>query len=320
MKSKMLLRIGTRGSALAMRQANMVREAIAAACPDREPTLVPIKTKGDVILEVPLAALGGKGLFVKEIELALLDGLVDVAVHSMKDLPGELTPGLVIAAVPEREDPRDVLVSREGVGLIDLPPGARVGTSSLRRKAQLLRKRPDLKVEGLRGNLDTRLKKITREGLDAIVVAAAGLKRMGWHSFVTEYLPVEEFVPAIGQGALAIEAIQGNEGVVRLARSIDHRETHLAVMVERAFSRRLGGSCQIPVAAHCTVNPEGLSLMGLVVSLDGKRIVEGMVNGPVEEGEALGHRLAEELLARGADQIIREFTPVRGFSTGGPIG
>lgn len=298
--------IGTRGSKLALWQAEHVAGRLRGVFPDCLVRLETIRTTGDKILDVPLAQVGGKALFVKEIEEALLAGQVDLAVHSMKDVPTELPPGLVIAAVGEREDPLDVLISRTGATLAGLPRGARVGTSSLRRQAQLLHHRPDLAVVGLRGNLDTRIRKLQEEGLDAIVVAAAGVRRLGLASLITETLPADILLPAIGQGALGIEIRQGEPTGTAIANALDHPETHIAVRAERAMLARLEGGCQVPIAAHATVSGEGISLRGLVASLDGKKLVRGEMRGATGSSEAVGTTLAEDLLSRGAAEILHE--------------
>ncbi|HYL80868.1 MAG TPA: hydroxymethylbilane synthase, partial [Candidatus Acidoferrum sp.] len=237
---------------------------------------------------------------------ALLAGQADLAVHSMKDVPTELPAGVVIAAVGEREDPLDVLISRTGEKLDGLPRGARVGTSSLRRQAQLLHHRPDLVVVGLRGNLDTRIRKLQEEGLDAIVVAAAGVKRLGLTRLITEALPTDILLPAIGQGALGIEIRQGDPTAAAAVTSLDHAETHLAVRTERAMLARLEGGCQVPIAAHATVSAGEITLRGLVASLDGRRLVRGENRGSTDGFEALGTGLAEDLLSRGAAEILQE--------------
>jgi hydroxymethylbilane synthase len=302
--------IGTRGSQLALWQANHVTERLRAACPGLSVRLETIKTTGDKILDVPLAQVGGKALFVKEIEEALLGGSVDLAVHSMKDVPTDLPAGLTIAAVTEREDPLDVLISRRGARLRDLPSGARVGTSSLRRQAQLLHHRPDLTIVGLRGNLDTRIRKLDSQGLDAIVLAAAGVKRLGWMDRITEFLSPEICLPAIGQGALGIEmreprAASREPSVPRIVNALDHPETHVAVLAERAFLRRLEGGCQVPFAAHARIAEGQLLLRGLVASPDGRRLVRGERRGTPGEAEAVGTALAEDLLAHGATEILQ---------------
>jgi hydroxymethylbilane synthase len=268
-----------------------------------------IKTTGDKLLDVPLAKVGGKALFVKEIEEALLERRVDLAVHSMKDVPTELPHGLTIGAVSEREDPHDVLITRTGARFKDLPSGARVGTSSLRRQAQLLHHRPDLQIIGLRGNLDTRIRKLATEGLDAIVVAAAGVKRLGLMDRITQFLPPDICLPAIGQGALGIESRQGDPTGTATGLVLDHPGTHVAVMAERAFLRRLGGGCQVPFAAHARILNDQVILRGLVATPDGKQMINGERQGPRTEGEVVGTALAEDLLSRGAGEIIRALLP-----------
>jgi hydroxymethylbilane synthase len=271
---------------------------------------------GDKILDVPLAQVGGKALFVKEIEEALLAGQVDLAVHSMKDVPTDLPPGLTIAAIPRREDAADVLISRRGARLADLPRGARVGTSSLRRQAQLLHIRPDLAIVSLRGNLDTRIRKLSDEGLDAIVLAAAGVARLGLAHVVTEVLPPEVLLPAIGQGALGIEVREpGTESrepraesraarVAEMVKALDDRETHVAVRAERAMLKRLGGGCQVPIAAWATVEADAILLRGLIAATDGVTVIRGEARGTVGEPETVGRDLAEDLLQRGGQAVL----------------
>ncbi|HSB70220.1 MAG TPA: hydroxymethylbilane synthase [Candidatus Methylomirabilis sp.] len=308
--------IGTRGSKLALWQAEHVAGRLRGAFPSFTVRLETIKTTGDKIQDVPLAQVGGKALFVKEIEEALLAGRVDLAVHSMKDVPTELPSGLCIAAVSEREDPLDVLISRTGASLAGLPRGGRVGTSSLRRQAQLLHHRPDLTIVGLRGNLDTRIRKLTDEGLDAIVVAAAGVRRLGLTHLITERLRADILLPAIGQGALGIEIRAPHPAagsperqapsILQQVSVLDHPETHTAVRAERAMLSRLEGGCQVPIAAHATVSDGGIVLQGLVASLDGGRLVRGDMRGGSGDAEAMGAALAEDLLRRGAAEILRE--------------
>lgn len=269
-------------------------------------TLQRIKTSGDKILDVPLATIGGKGLFVKEIEEALLREEIDLAVHSMKDVPTVLPNGLAILCVPAREDPRDVLISRDSCSLDQLPRGSRIGTSSLRRQAQLLHYRQDLRVEILRGNLDTRLRKLHKGQYDAIVLAAAGLNRMGWSDQVTEYLPLEVSLPAIGQGALGLEGRRNDGFVQRLLEKLEHRPTRTAVTAERALLERLQGGCQVPIAAHATVKGETLIMDGLIASVDGRRLIRDTIQGPVAQAHSLGMQLAEKLLTRGGDLILNE--------------
>jgi hydroxymethylbilane synthase len=298
--------LGTRGSRLAVWQAEWVQARLRESAPDVTVTLRRIKTSGDKILDVPLATIGGKGLFVKEIEDALLQGDIDLAVHSMKDVPTVLPGGLEILCVPAREDPRDALISREAKPLDRLPKGARVGTSSLRRQAQLLHHRPDLRIEMLRGNLDTRLRKLRDGEFDAVVVAAAGLKRMGWLEQVTEYLPSDVSLPAIGQGALGLEG-RGDDAFVRgVVASLDDAPTRTAVTAERALLERLEGGCQVPIAAHARLSEGRLHLEGLVASVDGRRLVRDSIEGPVASARELGRRLAEQLLRRGGEAILNE--------------
>ncbi len=300
--------IGTRGSKLALWQANWVKSELEKKYPHVNVTLLRIKTTGDKITDVPLAQVGGKGLFVKEIEEALLDGRAHLAVHSMKDVPTEFPEGLSLAAIAEREDPRDALISAGGVLLKDLPKGARVGTSSLRRQAQLLSLRPDLEIVQLRGNLDTRLRKLDEGEYDAILLAGAGVNRLGWQARITELLAPEIFLPAIGQGAIGIETKIDDDETNGLIAFFDHRETSRAVRGERALLKRLEGGCQVPIAAYGTVNEGGveMTLTGLVGSTDGKTIIKDVVSGPVAEAEGLGVRLAESLLKKGAWDILKD--------------
>jgi hydroxymethylbilane synthase len=297
------MKIGTRGSKLALQQAAWVKERIAAQHPDLQIKVVRIKTTGDRITGVPLARVGGKGLFVKEIEEALLRGEIDLAVHSVKDVPTELPSGLHLGAITERKDPRDVLISRDGRMLQELSPGSRIGTSSLRRGAQLLGINPRWEIVPLRGNLDTRIKKLKTKGLDAVIVAAAGVRRMGLVDHITEYLAPEVMLPAVGQGALGIECHR--EGVVNeLIAFLNNPDSAMAVQGERAFLRRLEGGCQVPIAAYGTVRGGGLYLRGMVARLDGSRFFRAEAQG--DDPKAVGERLAEDLLAQGADKVLRE--------------
>jgi hydroxymethylbilane synthase len=296
--------IGTRGSKLALWQANWVKDAISRSHPQLTVELAIIKTKGDKILDVPLAKVGGKGLFVKEIEEALLDGRIDLAVHSMKDMPAEIPAGLCIGAIPEREEPRDVLITRENRTLDQLTVGARVGTSSLRRAAQLLHVRPDLVIVPLRGNLDTRLKKLQTESLDAIVLAAAGVRRLGLADRITQVLDEAVMLPAVGQGALCIETRAQDPRIGPIIAHLDDPATRQVVLGERAFLNRLEGGCQVPIAGHGHIGPEGYTLTGLVCELDGSRQVKLSRTGPESRSEAIGLELAEALLARGAGEIL----------------
>jgi hydroxymethylbilane synthase len=301
------LRIATRGSALALWQANHVRDRLMKDDEQLQVDLVVLKTQGDKILDRALSEVGGKGLFVKEIEEALLDGRADVAVHSMKDLPAEIPPQLILAAVPEREDPRDALIVAPSVAARDvasLPEKARVGTSSLRRVAQLRAKRPDLDVIPLRGNVDTRLRKVQGGELDAIVLACAGLKRLGHGAAITAALSVEESLPAIGQGALAIECRGADADVRARLAKLHHEETAHAVLAERGFLARLAGDCKTPLAAHATLRGGRVHLTGLVASPDGLESLRATLDGTTDEAEQIGRRLAEELLTRGAQRLI----------------
>jgi len=297
--------IGTRGSKLALRQSLMVKEALENLWEGLEVELSIIKTTGDKITDVPLAKVGGKGLFVKEIEDALLAGSVDLAVHSMKDVPAELPSGLIIGAIPKREDPRDVLVSVSYRSLMDLPQGAVVGTSSLRRTVQIRMLRPDLKVETLRGNLDTRLRKV-KEGLfDAVILAAAGIHRMGWHEVIAEYLDPQEFLPAVGQGALGIEIREDDREIAELVSKIHDKTTAFSVTAERSFLRELEGGCQVPIGCHCFVENGTVRLVGMIASLDGATVVRDEIKGRLDEAEMLGRKLAQELRRKGGEEILK---------------
>ena len=307
---KNILRIGTRGSKLALWQANWVKQAIEARQAHLAVEILIIKTKGDKILDVPLAKIGGKGLFVKEIEEALLDGGIDIAVHSMKDMPGDIPQGLCVGAVPERENPFDVLISAHGFCLKDLKIGARIGTSSLRRSAQLFHVRPDLNIVPLRGNLDTRLKKLDSDELDAIILAAAGVRRLGLEDRITEYLDEDILLPAAGQGALCIEIRDNDAKTTAAVSGLDHFRTRRVVLGERAFLHRLQGGCQVPIAAYGKTDGNAIWLSGLVASLDGKNIIRDSVSGPEAEAESLGIQLAERLLSKGADRLLDELLSV----------
>lgn len=296
------LRIGTRGSQLALTQSRWVQAALQRHHPDLTVELVTIKTTGDRFVDTPLSTIGGKGVFVKEIEEALTDGRIDCAVHSMKDVPTELAPGLVIAAIPLREDPRDTLISRTRGTLTDLPHGARLGTSSLRRMALVRAQRADLEVVALRGNVDSRLRKLDAGELDAVVLAAAGLRRLGIVRADTTLLDAIEFVPAIGQGALAIES---RDDVTRtLLAVLDHVDTRIAIDAERAFLARVGGSCRTPLAAHATVRAGEVDLRALIADPDGTTVVRGNCSGTTGSAAELGCDLADDLLARGGRRIL----------------
>ncbi|ABA90298.1 hydroxymethylbilane synthase [Syntrophotalea carbinolica DSM 2380] len=302
--SSSALRIGTRASRLALWQAEWVQQQLETLHPGLSVVLVPITTKGDKILDVPLAKVGGKGLFVKEIEEALYDGSIDLAVHSMKDVPSVLPPGLILPCIPPREDPRDALVTPDGRSFAQLPQGARIGTSALRRQAQLLHRRPDLDIVSLRGNVETRLRKMEEEDMDGIVLAAAGLKRLELAERIAEYLSVDVSLPAIGQGALGLECREGDDRTLELIAPLHDADTAVAVRAERAFLRRLNGGCQVPLAAHATVAEQTLTMVGLVAEVDGGSLIKETLAAPVAQAEAVGCQLAETLLARGADRIL----------------
>ena len=298
--------LGTRGSKLALCQSEWFQSKIHEVEPDVRVVLKKIQTSGDKIVDVPLAQIGGKGLFVKEIEEALLAGEIDLAVHSMKDVPAQLPDGLEILCVPPREDPRDALISRDNCSFNALKQGAQIGTASLRRQAQLLHARPDLQISMLRGNLDTRLRKLKEGQFDAIVLAAAGLHRLAWSKHITEYLPPMLCLPAIGQGALGIEGRSQDDFVRSILAKLDDQATHTTVLAERAFLHRLEGGCQVPIAAAATLVDGGLLLDGLVASVDGKTILREQTHGACQDARQLGVQLAERLLNQGGDKILRE--------------
>jgi hydroxymethylbilane synthase len=299
--------IGTRGSSLALWQANHVTERLQGLHPELQIEVRVIHTRGDLVRDRALSQVGGRGLFVKEIESALLSGEIDMAVHSLKDMTSEQPQGLRLGAILERADARDALVRRDSEGqLQDLPQGARVGTSSLRRRAQLLAARPDLQVLDLRGNVDTRLRKLGEGDYDAVILAVAGLQRLGHTSAISQALPVDLMLPAVGQGALCVEVRAGDEQVDRLLASLDHPATRQATQAERAFLRRLEGGCQVPIGAHAEVVDDRLHLQGLIAALDGSRLVRDETRGPALEAAQLGWDLAERLLAAGGDAILEE--------------
>ncbi|HZJ52924.1 MAG TPA: hydroxymethylbilane synthase [Myxococcaceae bacterium] len=299
----MPLRIATRKSPLALWQAHHVAGQLRARSPGIEVTLVELSTEGDRMLDGPLSRIGGKGLFVKEIEAALLDGRADLAVHSLKDVTSSFPPGLVLAAVPEREDPRDAWVSPGGLRFADIPRGGRVGTSSLRRACQLRALRPDLEVVSLRGNVGTRLRKTEEQGLSGSILALAGLRRLGLEQRVTELLPPEVMLPAVGQGALALECAEGSAHRPLLA-SLEHRPTRVPIDAERAFLEKLEGGCTVPLAAHAILEGDQLWVRGLVGAPDGSEVVRAELRGPAARARALGKELAEELLRRGARALL----------------
>ncbi len=297
------IRIATRESGLALAQSGQVGARLQAVL-GVETELVPMKTRGDR-LAGSLAKVGGKGLFVKEVEDAVLAGRADLAVHSAKDLPAELAPGLVLAAFPERADPRDALVTRApGLALDSLPEGARVGTGSLRRRSQLLARRRDLRVEPLRGNVDTRLRKLESEGLDAVVLACAGLERLGLGERIGERVAPEALLPAVGQGTLALEAREGGALADDLA-AVDHRATRLAILAERAFLQRLAGDCNVPLAAYAELREDGrVGLRALLADPDGRQVLRASADAPPEAAATAGQAAAESILRQGGDALL----------------
>jgi len=300
------IRIGTRGSRLALVQTHSVADAIRAKHPEVAVVVEIIETQGDRVLDRPLSAIGDAGVFIKEIEAALLEERVDLAVHSMKDLPSKLTDGLALAATTERFDPRDVLVARSASSLETLPRGGTVATGSLRRRSQLLALRPDLKVEDLRGNVPTRLEKFDRSTWDAIILAGAGLERLGLATRIRSYIPLESMLPAVGQGALALETRASDREIAETLAFLSHAPTERAVVSERSFLARLEGGCRVPIAAYAEIRGGSLSLRGYVGAVDGSRHLRREIEGDSSRAEGLGLELAESMLAEGAAAIIRQ--------------
>lgn len=300
------LKIATRQSPLALWQANFVKDRLTEIYPDLTVELVPMVTKGDVILDTPLAKIGGKGLFVKELENALLNGEADIAVHSMKDVPMEFPAGLGLSVICKREDPRDAFVSNRYRSLHELPPGAIVGTSSLRRQCQLKTLRPDLNVQSLRGNVGTRLSKLDKGDYDAVILASAGLIRLGMRERIASFIETEISLPAAGQGAVGIECRTGDERVQKLLAPLADAETTACVLAERAMNNRLQGGCQVPIGGYAVLNGDELHLRALVGALDGSKIIRAEGKSAVKNAEVLGVRIAEQLLAQGADKILAD--------------
>ncbi|HDZ89070.1 MAG: hydroxymethylbilane synthase [Deltaproteobacteria bacterium] len=300
----MNLKIGTRGSRLALMQSQWVKGEIEARHPHVRVELVRIKTTGDRVVDAPLSKIGGKGLFVKEIEEALLENRVDLAVHSMKDVPAELPDGLMLSTFPQRENPADALISAKGETLDQLFPGARVGTSSLRRGAQLLHLRPDLELVPLRGNVDTRLSKLESGDLDAVILASAGLSRLGLSGRITHLLSFDQVLPAVGQGALGIEVRQNDVRTLDLLHFLDHKPTRTCVIAERAFLKELEGGCQVPIAGLALLEGGRLFVQGMVAELDGTTILRDQIFGTADQAGEIGTALAGRLLAAGADRIL----------------
>ncbi|MFQ1653655.1 hydroxymethylbilane synthase [Aeromonas veronii] len=300
------LKIATRKSPLALWQANFVKDRLEALHPQLQVELVPMSTQGDKILDTPLAKVGGKGLFVKELETAMLEGRADIAVHSMKDVPVEFPEGLGLHTICEREDPRDAFVSNRFKAIAELPQGAVVGTSSLRRQCQLRAARPDLVIRDLRGNVNTRLAKLDAGEYDAIILAAAGLKRLEMAHRITAFIEPEQSLPANGQGAVGIECRLDDHELHALLAPLEHTETRARVLTERAMNRALQGGCQVPIGAYALVEGEQIWLRGLVGSPDGTQVIRDEIRGPLADGEALGEQLAQRLLAAGAEEILAE--------------
>lgn len=301
-----LIKIGTRGSLLALWQSNWIKSMIEERFPGTEVELIKIITKGDKILDVPLAKVGGKGLFVKEIEEALLSGAADIAVHSMKDVPTELPDELHIGIITKREDPRDAFVSVKYASLADLPKNGRVGTSSLRRKSQLALIRPDLVIEDLRGNLDTRLRKLDEGMYDAIILASAGLRRLGMADRITAYFDAAEMLPAIAQGAVGIELRKADTDLLAGLSFMNDENTSIAVAAERAFLTRLEGGCQVPIGGFGAIENGGLTFTGLIAAVDGSQVLRETVTGELKDATQIGRDMAEKLLAAGGGKILAE--------------
>ncbi len=303
---KNIVRIATRRSPLALWQAEYVKTALEKIHPNIRIELVKMVTQGDKILDTPLAKVGGKGLFVKELETGMLQGEADIAVHSMKDVPVEFPKGLHLAVICPREDPRDAFVSNRFASFDSLPEGARVGTSSLRRQCQLRARRPDLQILDLRGNVNTRLKKLDDGQYDAIILAAAGLIRLGFQQRIREFLTVEISLPAIGQGAVGIECRTDDDDIHELLAPLNDETTHIRVTAERAMNNRLEGGCQVPIAGYAELEGDGLWLRGLVGHPDGAPVIKSEIRGKAAQAGALGTALADDLLTRGAREILDE--------------
>jgi hydroxymethylbilane synthase len=301
----MIVRIGTRGSPLALWQANHIADRLRQVEPGVRVELVEIQTTGDQVRDAPLAQIGGQGVFTKEIQRALFDRRADVAVHSLKDLPTVAVEGLILAAVPPRGPTGDAFISRRFRSFLEMPPGSRVATSSSRRRAQILNRRPDLRLVEIRGNVETRLHKLTTENLDTIILAQAGLERLGLHDHISEILDPAWMLPAVGQGALGLECRADNAACLSLLAKVDDFETHHLVLAERAFLRGLGGGCQLPIGAAGSTAGGELILRGVVLAPDGRARVEDLIVGPLDRSESLGLALAETLLRRGADRLLQ---------------
>lgn len=304
----MKIRIATRKSPLALWQANFVKKQLTDIHKDLTVELIPMVTKGDMILDSPLAKIGGKGLFVKQLEQALLDNTADIAVHSIKDIPAQFPEGLMLATICQRDDVRDALIANQYQSLDDLPQGAIVGTSSLRRQCQLRAKYPHLKIADLRGNVGTRLAKLDNQEYHAIILAAVGLKRLGLQERIKQYITTDLILPAVGQGAIGIETRSNDKTILKLLAPLDDKNSRICIQAERAMNQALQGGCQVPIACYSQLTNDLLSLNGLVGSIDGSKIIKVTVSGTATQPEALGQQLASALLAKGADKILAELT------------
>ena len=311
MSTRKELVIASRESALAMWQAEHIRARLAELYPELPVRILGMTTKGDQLLDSPLSRIGGKGLFVKELEQAMQEGRADIAVHSMKDVPMELPPGFALAAIGQREDPRDAFLSHQYASLADLPPGSVVGTSSLRRQSQILARYPQLKIEMLRGNVNTRLRKLDEGQYDAIILAAAGLKRLGFAERITQFIEPEYSLPAVGQGALGIECRADRSDLLQLLSPLNHPVTAACVTAERAMSLRLAGSCQVPLGGYATAGNNQIILRGFVARPDGSTLIAESAHGPISTPAATGVAVAEALLKRGAGEILAELSDAR---------
>ncbi len=300
----MSIKIGTSGSKLALAQTNSVVESIRKINPEITVEISVIKTSGDIMQDVSLLQIGGQGVFVKEIEEALLSGSIDLAVHSMKDVPGDIPEGLTFAAILPREDARDILVSRGKIKFEFMPKGARIGTGSLRRGAQIKAILPDINIVALRGNIDTRLKKIETENLTGVILAAAGMKRLGYAETITQFLPVELMLPAVGQGALGLQIRKADTELAKILARLNHAPTAVAVTAERSFLRALGGGCRLPIAAYGLIEREHLALEGLVAAPDGTSVIRDKVWGTLSEAEELGKKLADMIMEKGGKKLL----------------
>ena len=305
-KEKKVVVVGSRGSKLALTQTNWVISELKRLNPEFEFLIEKISTKGDKITDVPLSRLGGTGLFTKELEVALIKEKIDIAVHSAKDVPTEIHEGLMIGATPKREDPHDVLISSNNATLEKLADDARIGTSSLRRKAQLLAFRPDFKILDLRGNLDTRLKKLDSDDMEAIIVAHAGLIRMGYTGTISQIIPFDIMLPAVGQGSLCIEIRKNDERIKKIVSRIDDRQTKIAVDCERALLAKLQGGCQVPIGAYAEVQENTVSIEAVISTLDGDHAIRDKHSGPIKQAAKIGEELAQRMLESGGEKILHE--------------